>query len=105
MKEYNRTTKKWEEAVDIKLKKRELCKGGKPHDYVLVLPDHETYTEAYKFNPEAYYELLEELGRFEEETARKIEEMGIKTRYMRFGMGRWVHRYYICSVCKKKKYD
>lgn len=105
MKEYNRTTKKYEEVTNIKLKKRELCKGEKPHDYVLVLPDHETYDENYKFNPEKYYEILEDLGRYEEMVAKSLIEMGIKSRYGRFVMSRWVHRHYICSVCKKKKYD
>ena len=105
MKEYNRTTKKWEEDVDIKLKKRELCKGGKLHDYVLVLPDHETYDETYKFNPEKYYEIMEEMGKYEDEIKKKLAEMGVKSKYSRFNLNRWIHRYYICSVCKKKKYD
>lgn len=105
MKEYNRTTKKWEETTDIKLKKRELCRGGREHDFLLVLPDHEDYDETYKFNPEMYYELLEDLGKYENKVAQQLKEMGVKSRYTRFNLSQWVRRHYICSVCRKKKYD
>ena len=104
MKEYNRTTKKWGEATDIKLKKRELCKGGKEHDYLLVLPDYVSYTESYKFNPEAYYELMEDLDKYTKENDRKLVEMGLKSRLFRFLPSSSTRRNYMCSVCKKKKY-
>lgn len=105
MKEYNRITKKYEEATDIKLKKRELCRGGREHDYLLVLPDHVSYNENYKFNPEEYYRIMDELRTAEEMYNKKILEMGIGGRWGSFNMSSRTARSYCCSICKKKKYE
>lgn len=85
------------------LKKRETCRGGKPHDFVLVLPDHVTYNEDYQFNPEAYYQLEEERIAFDKDMERRALELGItnKYRYSRDMFG--VRRCYRCSVCYKKE--
>lgn len=109
MKQYRKDAKKHlddDEYEAYKAKKRRdgsICRGGKPHDFVLVLPFHVTYDPAlYKFNPEEYYRIRDEVYKFEEEAERQLREMGIKQRY-----GRWPRtetRYYMCSVCKKQRY-
>lgn len=108
MKQYRRDAKKHmsdEEYEAYKAKKRrdpKICRGGKPHDFVLVLPFHVTYTDQYKFNPEEYYRLKDEEATLCEDIQKKIEALGIKSRYYP-----WRHketRYYMCSVCKKQKY-
>ena len=105
MKEYNRTTKKYEEATDIKLKKRELCRGGREHDYVLVLPDHVNYNETYKFNPEKYYELVDKQSDLEDKLNTELAEMGIVNRFGSVRLAWRARKCFMCSVCKKKKYE
>ena len=63
MKVYNRQTKKWEEESPKagSLKKPKACRGGRPHDFVLLVPsyikrDHELFKEEI----EKYYEIEEE---------------------------------------------
>lgn len=110
MKQYRRDAKKHmsdEEYEAYKAKKRrdpQICRGGKPHDYVLVLPYHVSYTSEYKFNPEEYYRLCDELTAQMIENREKIKAMGVTSRY-----GNWRERketrYYMCSVCKKQKHE
>lgn len=110
MKQYRRDAKRHmsdEEYEVYKAKGRKdpkICRGGKPHDYVLVLPFHVTFDPAiYKFNPEEYYRLKDELTALIEKHNEKIVAMGVTSRYRSWE--RRETRYYICSVCKKQKYD
>lgn len=104
-KKYLREKKKWvtEEEYDkfYSSHDKKLCRGGKPHDFVLVLPTHVKYDEnIYKFNPEDYYKLMEEEYQFFEEQKKKMLAMGVT-------YGRWnskPYRLYMCSVCKKQNY-
>jgi len=107
MKEYNRTTKRWEEKDESKigsLKKRKLCKGRKEHDFQLCLPDyldkHQTLT------PEAiqeYYNSEERIANFLKNESELLSSLGIiKSRY--HGISRLI-KYFKCSVCGKKEYE
>ena len=102
MKQYDPESKKYldEEVILQKVTKRKLCKGKKEHDYVLVLPDHVTYNEDYKFNPEFYYKTMEETNRFEYEQEQKLVKAGM---VMKYGRSFFVERKtYMCTVCKKQ---
>jgi len=107
MKKYDREKKKWVEETDInkKLKKRELCRGGKEHDYVLVLPEHVTYTEDYKHNPEAYYAILDEIEEFSLKAMERITALGVVSKYYSMPSKYRRVRLYLCSVCKKKHHE
>lgn len=108
MKKYDRETKKWvEEAVLEKrrnARNKKLCRGGKDHDYVLVLPAYTTYDPAtYCFNPKEYYKLMDEKFEYLEKWKEKVRALGIK----RFSDS-WnskESRLFICSVCKKQNYE
>ncbi len=103
MKIYDREKKKWvtQEEYDKSHKPRDkkVCRGGKPHDFVLVLPFYTSYDEAYKFKPEDYYKIMDERFDFIEKQKVQLEKMGIKDR----GWNRKETRLYMCSVCKKQK--
>lgn len=95
-----------EEYEAYKAKKRKdpkICRGGKPHDFILVLPFHVTYDpNTYKFNPDEYYKIMDEEAERAEEVDRKLAAIGVKKKY-----SSWRHREtrcYICSVCKKQRY-
>ncbi len=107
MKKYHRETREWvtEEEYDRRMNLRDtkLCRGKKPHDYVLVLPHGVTYTEDYNFKPEVYYEMMDEIGAFEKSRWDLLASMGIKPRYMPWN--RKESRLYMCAVCKKQKYE
>lgn len=105
MKIYHRESKKWltpEEIEKYKSRKdKKLCRGKKPHDYVLVLPSHVQYnSEIYKFNPEEYYKVKDEIYDFIEKQNQKLVAMGIKVRCW----NRKETRLYGCTVCKKLEY-
>ena len=105
MKEYNRTTKKWEEAVDIKLKKRELCRGGKEHDYVLILPWGYEHIEGLYIDAEPLYKAQDTIRAMQNTLDEELLKVGIKRTEKRFSDLFKPRREYMCSVCKKKKYD
>lgn len=107
MKHYDRKKKKWVdgEAPDTKKSPRDkdICRGQKPHDFVLVLPDHVTYTNTYNFNAQAYYDILDEIDDFEIKAHQRMQELGIQSKYSSFRYRRM--RLYMCSVCKKRHYE
>lgn len=112
MKQYRRDAKqhmdneeyaKWRSSRDKK-----VCRGGKPHDYILVAPygfkkvdqpfgflDTEQIVECYKSQ-----EKVNEFLRKEEE---RLKALGIEHKYT--GWRYQVTKRYICSVCKKQKYE
>ncbi len=104
MKQYNRTTKKYEEeVVNPKLKKRDTCKGGKPHDWVLTLPYGYEHIEGLYTDAEPVYAAEEALDAMERTLHEELEKVGIRRKftYGRYSIsGR--RREYICSVCGKK---
>lgn len=109
MKKYDRSSKKWisiEEYERIhKPRNKEFCRGKKPHDFVLVLPEYVSYNEKYQHNPEAYYELIDAIDVFEEELDRRIKDLGVVERFSRGTKWKRSYRFYLCSVCKKKHYE
>lgn len=106
MKKYDRETKKWVDAdvLEKRMNKRdpELCKAKKPHDYVLVLPEHVHYDSTYNFNPEGYYKLSDRKYDVLESYKKELAAMGIRDAW---GWNRKETRLYMCTVCKKRKYD
>lgn len=109
MKYFNRTTRRYEtkeefeasEAIRLKsLKKREQCRGGKAHDFILSLP----YPyERLSVTPEAveeYYRHEERVARFFEEETEILKGFGIDRRLSFFEKN--VRKHYICSRCGKK---
>lgn len=107
MKEYDREKKKWvsvdAKERELKLKKRKMCRGGRPHNFVLVLPMYVHFNELYKFNPEEYYKIMEEYDAFIDEQDQKFKKLGIVTRFGGGLYGR--NKTYMCSVCKKVEYN
>lgn len=105
MKEYNRTTKKYEEATDIKIKKRKSCKGGREHDWVMVLPFwFEAVDGVYNGNPEPAYTYRQRLEELEERLKNELADLGIVSKYRWGSVGRNIredYRTYQCSVCHK----
>lgn len=103
MKEYNRKTKKWEEATDIKLKKRSTCKGGREHDWVHILPYMVEALPHYCGDAEKYYDIQKEIADFTDLKEKELRDVyGIDTK--RFAWRPKESRVYICSVCGKKDY-
>jgi hypothetical protein len=105
MKEYNRETKKWEEPKPTtkgSLKKRELCKAHKPHDFVLVIPKHRSNYRPYSAEIVAeYYKIEDEKDAFEKKNDERFIELGLMHRYS--WKNYYTPRHYICAVCGKEK--
>lgn len=105
MKEYNRKTKRWEEkdSTNIKLKKRDTCKGGKPHDWVLTLPYGYEHIEGLYVDAEPVYAAEEALEAMERTLHEELEKVGIRRKYKpwRYSIGK-KQREYTCSVCFKR---
>ena len=106
---YDRHTKKWltEEEHQRKYKKRETCKGGREHSWVMCLPHGFEATPEYKGNPEACYALEEDIEMYAEKKKAELEKKeGIKSTYHSgFRNFRMKMRQYFCTVCKKQKYE
>lgn len=107
MKEYNRKTKRWEEKdnTNIKLKKRDTCKGGKLHDWVLTLPYGYEHIEGLYVDAKPVYEAFEALQAMYNTLHEELEKVGIrkiKTFYL--GQGYIKTKEYVCSVCGKHHY-
>lgn len=104
MKKYDRETKKYVEDLNSgkSAKKRKLCRGGKPHDFVLVLPPMITYTDAYKFKPEIYYESHERVRQFLISEDQHLLKNGITSRFQNWRGS--ALRHYACTVCGKTDY-
>lgn len=108
MKEYNRKTKRWEEKSTEKVgsgKKPALCKGRKPHDFVLVLPP---YTRLLPGAPylnaeqiEAYY--LSEKRRKAHEVREDEYQKTLGIDVHRYRFSDEVPHYYLCANCGKRK--
>lgn len=101
MKEYNRTTKKYDEVEKTgKLKKPEKCKGGRDHDYVLLIPKWVSRSRNLSREEiERYYDIEEGRAKMEEAFNDQLAVLGITMR-------RWtssLSRFYTCSVCRKEK--
>lgn len=104
MKEYNRQTKRWEEKKEDvgSLKRPETCKGGRPHDFVLLVPKY-IKTDHFLTADEVaeYYRLEEEDVIFQGEQRKKYKAIGIVNAGFRPGPC----RFYRCSVCGKEEWD
>jgi hypothetical protein len=103
MKQYLREQKKWVSEEEYKEfhRKDHLCKGKKLHDLVLVLPDYVKYDDNYKFNPEIYYETMDKISEFYTAQVKFLKQNGIIISDYYHSS----HRMYMCSVCKKRKYE
>ena len=104
MKEYNREKKRWEDPETIKLSKqgkRELCKGKRPHDFKLVLPEwiERKVWQATEETIQAYYQSEARVDEFLRNEERILRTKGIGKRVRFFG---GLTKYYRCSVCGKK---
>ena len=106
---YDQKSKRWmtDEEYQRKYKKRQTCKGGREHSWVMCLPNGFEATDKYKGNPEACYAMEEEIEKFTEKKAEELEKKeGIKSTYHRgFRNFRMKMRQYFCTVCKKQKYE
>lgn len=107
MKKYDRETKKWVEESEIikKLAKRKLCKGGREHDFILVLPPYVQTIDSILGikQAEKYYQIELEIDELIAGKYKELEAIGILNKpYGRITKKQF--RYYICSVCKKTDY-
>lgn len=101
MKEYNHSTKKWEELEkNGSLKKPKTCRGGKPHDYVLVVPSyiHRDHNLT-KDEVAEYYEIQKRRKEQDKIFDTLLANIGIK--YHAYSGS--TDKTYICSVCLKYK--
>lgn len=104
MKQYDRESKKWlsEEEIAKKVKKRDTCKGGRPHDYVEVLPYGVSALEGYAGSVEPYYEAEKAIAEFSQKEYDMLrEKYGIDAKYMRVSR-LFNYRRFMCSVCHKQ---
>jgi len=104
MKEYNRELKRWVEPSEDtgSLKKRELCKGKKPHSFQLALPEHvKTTRELTLEDINEYYESEKRIKNYYEIEKELLLSHGIQC-FRGWFTG---HRLFICSVCGKKEYE
>jgi len=108
MKEYNRELKQWvEKGTTGSLKKRELCKGGREHDWILCLPSYVTVLDSDSVlgldKVEEYYKIEDAREDAEIAFDERLEAIGIKNRSFRISTLFGRRRSYICSVCLKQK--
>lgn len=112
MKEYNREKRIWEEVSKNTskgtLKKKETCRGGKPHDYQLVLPSYGVTKvlgrEPTEVEVQKYYEYEDDLYHYEKALREKLtQETGLTVRYG--NMFSRLNRHLQCSVCGKREYQ
>jgi hypothetical protein len=99
---YDKQTKRWVHPDTVTtLKKKDTCRGGREHDWVLVLPRDKEFKE--KVSADAikrYYELCDEEYHFRENLNKEIDLLGIKSCYYTFGLWK-KQRHYICATCGK----
>jgi len=110
MKKYDTFTRKWVTEEELaaskkKFKKRKLCRGGKEHDYILVLPPYvQTKDTVLGIDvAEDYYRIEREKQGLVEAKERELEELGVVSR-RGWGFLGGETRHYICSVCQKESY-
>jgi hypothetical protein len=103
MKQYNRTTKKWEEVEkNGSLKKPKLCKGQRPHDFVLLIPPYINHKmNLSKDEIESYYEIENNRNYMNKEFDKELLVLGVVSHHWSTSPT----RFYRCSVCGKQKYD
>lgn len=101
---YDRNTKKWvtDEEYQGKLGKRKLCRGGRPHDFVMTLPwGFEAVEGKYNGNAEEAYILEEKVEKYRQTLLDNMEvESGIKMKKM-WSPRLTSYRTYTCAVCGK----
>lgn len=86
----------------IRCKKRETCRGGKDHDWLLTIPDYiKTVKEMTPEMITEYYKIREKEEKFKKEIDNDFIKIGIK----KYTYNNQITKYYICSVCGKKEYD
>ena len=97
---FDRQTGKWVLLDNVSsLKKPKTCRGGKPHDWQLVIPDYISLTKPMTEEMAvAYYESEERVREFTEQENKKLDKIGIKSHHWT-GFG---SRHYRCKVCDKK---
>ncbi len=105
MKEYDREKRKYVEKTtgQGKFKSRETCRGRKPHDYILTLPEYVKVTD--DIVPEAiteYYASEIRRREFENAEDEKLRKLGLKI----WGKSHWhsMMKRYRCTVCDKREY-
>ena len=97
---YDRQMGKWVHPDNVtSLKKPKTCRGGKPHDWQLVIPDYVSLTKiCTEEMAKAYYESEERVREFTLQEEKELEKIGIKSHsWLGFGS-----RHYKCIVCGKK---
>lgn len=104
---YDRKSKKYvteEELQKGSLKKREKCKGNRPHDWVEVLPYGVEALPHYTGSPLPYYEAEDAIATYTERVYKTLaKEHGIDVRrYSSIFRPRMGH--FLCSTCGKKDY-
>jgi len=106
-KKYNKITKKYGKINEGKLtdlKKRKECRGGREHDFVLVLPFHRHFSDATEPTAKSiqeYYKIKDELYEFAKAINDRIKKLGINNKYLEWD--RYETREFICLVCGKIK--
>jgi len=111
MKVYDRDKRKWveqdvlEKERQAKLKKAKLCRGQKPHEFLLVLPSYIPTLKGNLTQEEIaeYYISEKRIAEFMEQEKKRLEQFGIGTRSS-FRLGRFT-KHYECAVCRKKEYS
>lgn len=107
MKQYNHTTKKYEDPTEAKaqvgsLKKRELCRGNRPHAYRLVIP----FIDNYGISDElidAYYKHKERERAFYEHETVTLLSLGLDAKkVVRYGMFN-NSKHFECTACFKRQ--
>ena len=116
MKHYDRVTKEYvtEEELERRMsarkpKTRKNCRGGKPHDYVLVIQDYWNHHKIYTTEQvDMYYLLEDDKLRCDNVHHDKLVKYGLPaSRSIRFhcGESEQITRHYKCGVCGKKETD
>lgn len=96
--------KKWEEEKEKtgSLKKPKTCKGGRPHDFILLVPFY--IRRNTPLTPEQtlkYYKLQEIEQLFKEKQDEEYKKIGLKEFHYNF----MPHYFYRCAICGKEKYE
>jgi hypothetical protein len=111
MKKYDREKREWitEEEYNRRYHKREGCKGGRDHQFVLVVPQYHRIDGSLGMDiAERFYEAQDVFYSKQDEAQKEYDErlasLGLKpnNRFMRWGTVD--RRQYICLECKKQKW-
>lgn len=112
MKEYDRVKKIWVEPEDLtvnmtSLKKRELCRGKKPHEFKLIIPDYSNSHKNDDLSQETimlFYEKMDALNEHKRNLQKEINELGINHKVFYFHDTNAERRHYVCAVCGKREW-